>query len=142
MFLLQRDCEFRIERVDQVDRHYPLDASRHCGHIATINDRPSLDRLFSTDICSTLLRKRPHALVSLDRRGIGHGSCIIPLNLALRIGDRGDGAAWRSHRRDWDSGVVGHMRFLAQGEERVAALELSSIFVGVGALERRKPNEP
>ena len=61
--------------------------------------------------------KRPHALVSVDRRSIGPGSCIIPFYVALRIGDRGDGAAWRSHRRDWASGVVGHMRFLAQGEE-------------------------
>jgi hypothetical protein len=83
--------------------------------------------------------KRPHAHVSLDRRSIGPGSCVIPFYLALRVGDRGDGAAWRSHRRDWASGVVGHMRFLAQGEERVAALELSSILIGWALLSAEDP---
>jgi hypothetical protein len=52
-----------------------------------------------------------------------HGSCVIPFCLALRIDDCGDGAAWHSDRRDRDCGVVGHMRFLAQGENRLAAQE-------------------
>ena len=76
--------------------------------------------------CCGLL-EASHAHVSLDCRSIRPRSCVIPFCLALRIDDRGDGGAWRSDHRDRDSSGVGHMRFLAQGDERVAALELSSI---------------
>jgi hypothetical protein len=84
-------------------------------------------------------RKRSYAPISLGRRRIGPGSCVVPVSLAGRISDPGGGAAWRFHCRDWASGIVGHIRFLAQGEKRVAALEFSSIRIGWVRLSAEYP---
>lgn len=83
----------------------------NCGRDATIMtdhlSSPIFHQYLRYVYCGLL--ERPHAHVSLDRGSIRPGSCIIPFSLALRIGDRGDGAARRSNRRDPASGVVGRV---------------------------------